>query len=212
MPRPSLGVVGAEVRDIVFEEKVGPVPVRIDRERARIARCTLSVARLPQQGPPAPPHAALAAMLSLASSEVLDAAQCWSCGTPFLVVPLADVGALERCRLDLASWESALAAYATKMVFPVARVQEDTYRARMFAPGQGVAEDPATGSAAAAFAGWLAERTTGSAATSRYHLHQGIEMGRPSLLELEFDRGPAGVSAVRVGGGAVLVCEGTLHL
>jgi trans-2,3-dihydro-3-hydroxyanthranilate isomerase len=186
--------------------------VRIEREGAHITRCTLSVAQLPQLGPPAPPRAALAALLSLAAEEVCDGAQAWSCGLPFLVVPLADVAALARCRADVAALESTLADYPTRKVYPVAHLGANRCRVRMFASGAGVPEDPATGSAAAAFAGWLAERSPHAPGTQRFALEQGIEMGRPSRLDLEFDRTAEGVAAARVGGACVMVTERSLSL
>lgn len=207
----TLGLVPAAATEIVLEEKVGLVPVRIERDGARIARCTLSVAQLPQQLPPAPPAAALAPTLSLAAEDVRDGAQGWTCGLPFLVIPLASTDALARCRVDIARLDSTLADYPTRKLYPVARLGENRYRVRMFAPIGGVPEDPATGSAAAAFAGWLAGQTSGNG-TQRFALEQGIEMGRPSEIDLEFDRAAHGVTAVRVSGASVMVTEGSLQL
>ncbi len=207
------GAISADQRDIVFEEGVGPVPVTIFRDGDRVTHCQLTAARLPEAGPPPPAADALAQMLSLTASEVLDSAACWSCGVPFLVVPLASVEALTRCRLKLSVWGQLLTDYATQKVYPVARVDALHWRVRMFAPGLGVPEDPATGSAAASFAGWLSallpEPRQGTLAV---RLEQGIEMGRPSELHVEFDRRDGEITAVRVGGAAVLVGEGTLTL
>ena len=209
----TTGALPREATEIVFEEGVGPVPVAIFRDGGRVTHCRLTAARLPEPGPPAPPAAALAAMLSLADGEVLEAAACWSCGTPFLVVPMAGLDALARCALDLPRWRELLAGYATQKVYPVARLGDLHWRVRMFAPGLGVPEDPATGSAAAAFAGWIAARVSEPRdGTLAVRLEQGIEMGRPSALDLEFDRRGGAITAVRVGGAAVLVAEGTLGL
>jgi trans-2,3-dihydro-3-hydroxyanthranilate isomerase len=209
----SVGFVPPSANDIVFEEGVGPVPVHIDRDGSRVTRCTLSVARLPEQGPTAPARETLAAMLSLPAGDVLEGAACWSCGVPYLVVPLAGTDALARCRLDTARWSELLAGYATQSVYPFARLADDAWRVRMFAPNHGVPEDPATGSAAAALAGWLAARVAGAPGTMRVRLEQGIEMGRPSEIALEFRRGANGtVGAVHVGGRAVMVSEGTLRV
>jgi trans-2,3-dihydro-3-hydroxyanthranilate isomerase len=80
-------------------------------------------------------------------------------------------------------------------------------RARMFAPGMGIVEDPATGAAAAALAGYLAATRPPGTGTLRWVVDQGVEMGRPSRLRaaIEGDR-------VRVGGDVVTVIEGTVHL
>jgi trans-2,3-dihydro-3-hydroxyanthranilate isomerase len=210
----TLGAIGADASHVVFEEGVGPVPVAIFRDdRGRVTHCRLTAARLPEPGSPPPAAAALARMLSLAGSEVRSGAACWSCGVPFLVVPVASVDALARCRLDLPVWRELLAGYDTQKVYPVARTGDLAWRVRMFAPGLGVAEDPATGSAAASFAGWVAaqerEPRDGTLAVT---LEQGIEMGRPSTLHLELDRVGGALTAVRVGGAAVMVAEGTLRL
>ena len=206
----TTGQIARDTRDIVLEEGVGPVAVRIDRDGARITRCTLSAAQMPQQGPPAPSRDALAAMLALDAHDVLDGAESWSCGLQFLVVPVNGIGALARCQPDTASIARALADYPTKAVYPVAREAAEVWRVRAFVPHREVAEDPATGSAAAAFAGWLASRTPGDAGTLRFRLNQGVEMGRPSELALEIDRGAGKITAVRVGGSSVMVSDGTL--
>jgi trans-2,3-dihydro-3-hydroxyanthranilate isomerase len=209
----STGTIGRDRTDVVFEEGVGPVPVRIFRDGDRVARCELAAARLPEKGPPPPAAEPLARMLSLPAQDVLDGGACWSCGLPFLVVPLAGVDALSRCRLDLPLWRELLHGYATQMVYPVARIDALHWRVRMFAPGAGVAEDPATGSAAAAFAGWLAERAAESVdATLSVRLEQGVEMGRPSELKVHIDLRNRGIAAVRVGGASVMVGEGTIGL
>jgi trans-2,3-dihydro-3-hydroxyanthranilate isomerase len=81
----------------------------------------------------------------------------------------------------------------------------------MFAPAMNIAEDPATGAAAAALAGFLGriDRATG---TRRWSIAQGVAMGRPSAIALEFDNLAGTIAAVRVGGASVLVGEGVLYL
>jgi len=209
----TLGTIARETRDIVFEEGVGPVPVRIERAGERVTRCTLTVAQLPKQpAAAAPSREALASMLSLEQKDVLEGAECWSCGLPFLVVPVADLAALARCVPNDAIVRRALADYATQALYPVAREAAETWRVRSFVPHQTIVEDPATGSAAAAFAGWLAGRAPRGESTLRYRLNQGVEMGRPSELALDIDRAGGQVSAVRVGGAAVIVTEGSMQV
>jgi trans-2,3-dihydro-3-hydroxyanthranilate isomerase len=80
----------------------------------------------------------------------------------------------------------------------------------MFAPGSGVPEDPATGSAAAALAGYLSAADGRAEGRLAWTVEQGIELGRPSLLYVEADRAGGATSAVRVGGHAVAVSEGVM--
>lgn len=209
--------LAGEVTDIVFEEGVGPVPVSIRARDGEPAFAQLSAARMPEEGPPPPPVDALAEMLSLEPADILDGAdrpQAFSCGLPFLFVPLRDRAALSRARLRADRWEALLSNYWAPPVFPFcygSGTGPDLH-ARMFSPGMGVPEDPATGSAVSALAGYLAQRSTAGDGTLRWRIAQGEDMGRPSLLELEADLRGGDVTAVRVGGSAVPVSEGVLHL
>jgi trans-2,3-dihydro-3-hydroxyanthranilate isomerase len=209
---------GAETR-IVFEEGVGPVPVLIRAEEGRPVFTQLSAAKLPEAGPTPPDAAELAEMLSLAPDDVLgegeDHPQGFSCGNPFLFIPLRGRDALRRARLRMDVWEEVLLAGWAKEVFLFCREPElagSHLRARMFAAELGVGEDPATGSAVSALGGYLGLRAPETDGTLAWIVEQGFEMGRPSLLHLEVDKQGGEITAVRVGGNTVLVSEGTMEL
>jgi trans-2,3-dihydro-3-hydroxyanthranilate isomerase len=85
-------------------------------------------------------------------------------------------------------------------------------RARVFVPGQGIIEDPATGSAVAALGGYLAARESAASGTFTYLIEQGFEIKRPSFIELEVDKAQGEVTAVRVGGAAVMVSEAMMEI
>jgi trans-2,3-dihydro-3-hydroxyanthranilate isomerase len=85
-------------------------------------------------------------------------------------------------------------------------------RARMYAPLHGVAEDPATGIAAGALAGLLAGIDQRSDVTLQWRIAQGVEMGRPSLLEVTAVKENGKISAIRVAGASVLVSEGWIEV
>ena len=213
----TVPLTGPETR-IVFEEGVGPVPVTIRATNGKPQFAQLSAAKLPEVGPPPPPRETLAAMLSLAVGDLLDGAtppQSVSCGTPFLFVPLRDRAAVGRSRIRNDLWEAALAGYVTDKVFVFAMDPEHSdhdVRARMYAPGIGVTEDPATGSACVALGGYLAERHSTTDGTLKWIVEQGFEMGRPSILEVEADKKGGRTTAARVGGQTVVVCEGAMEL
>ena len=171
---------------------------------------------LPESRHGAPTRTELAQLLSLDERDIVsdrDSAQAWSCGVPYLFVPVRDRAALARARPDSAAWDRILHGAWAAQAFVFCRDPElagSHIRARMFAPEFGIMEDPATGSAAAAFAGYLAEREHSGSGTLRWVVEQGFEMGRPSLLHVEADRADGKVTAVRVGGTAVRMTEGTL--
>ncbi|MGH7670786.1 MAG: PhzF family phenazine biosynthesis protein [Gemmatimonadaceae bacterium] len=206
------------VTRVVFEEGVGPVPVAIHAQGGTPSFCQLSVAKLPEFGAPPPSRAALAEMLSLQADDLTEgefASQSVSCGLPFLFVPLRDRAAVGRARIRPDVWERVLRDYWTREVFVFAFDPErpgSDVRARMFAPGLNVFEDPATGSACAAFGGYLASRDARRDGTLRWVVEQGFEMGRPSILEIETDKHAGEITGVRVGGQSVIVCEGTITI
>lgn len=83
---------------------------------------------------------------------------------------------------------------------------------RMFAPGLGVSEDPATGSASGGLGAYLVEHgiVPATPPTTTFVSEQGIEMQRPSRITIEVDGAPGAIEMVRVGGQTVPVIEGTL--
>jgi trans-2,3-dihydro-3-hydroxyanthranilate isomerase len=213
----AVELTGDDTR-IVLEEGVGPVAVTIRATDGKPTFAQLSVAKLPEVGPPPPSPVRLAAMLSLNTDDLVGSdmpPEAISCGTPFLFVPLRDRGAVARARANVDLLEKTLGDYWTQMVMVFALEAErpdSDVRARMFAPTIGVPEDPATGSAAVGLGGYLAARDPRFDAQLRWVVEQGFEMGRPSILEVEVEKRAGTITAVRVGGSSVVVCEGRMQL
>ena len=194
--------------ELVLEENVGPVPVHIERDEGRVVRCTFTSARLPEYLETVPPSSrALAEMLQLDVDQIAAPAEVWSCGVPYLVVHVASTDALMRAQLDLTHWRTTLAGFATQEVYPIAQLDRRLGKCGCSRRARGVAEDPATGSAAAALAGWLVRHAPTQSATWRWTILQGEAIGRPSRIELEADVQRGSVQAVRVGGASVMVSE-----
>ena len=183
------------------------MPVLIRKVRDVFA-AQFTAPQLPETKPGVPDRAVLARMLSLDPSEV-EAGQAYSCGVPFLFVPVQSRAVLARIRLDLAVWEAETRGSWAREVYAFTREGRDVF-ARMFAPRLGIAEDPATGAAAAALAGVLSDRS--SAGLSEWTISQGVEMGRPSILSLEADLGAGQIAAVRVGGKTIPMGEGKMRV
>jgi trans-2,3-dihydro-3-hydroxyanthranilate isomerase len=213
----DIPLTGATTR-VVLEEKVGPVPVTIQADGRRPVFAQLSVAKLPEVGPPPPAAEQLARMLSLDPGELAGRempAEAISCGLPYLFIPLKSRDAVARARLRLDLWEEMLRGYWTDDVFIFAMDPEregSDVHARMFAPGFGVPEDPATGSAAVGLGGYLAARHPRHDGTLRWVVEQGFEMGRPCIMHVEVDKRDGAITGVRVGGSTVVVCEGEMDI
>ena len=136
-------------------------------------------------------------------------------GPSFTFVPLASQDALDRARLDPARFERLFQDGPGDALYLYALDPEGIghrYQARMFAPHLGVAEDPATGSAAAAFAGVLMQFEPLGEGTHDVLIRQGRAMGRPSAIDLQLVIAEGGLRSVEIGGQAVVVSEGTLHV
>jgi trans-2,3-dihydro-3-hydroxyanthranilate isomerase len=208
-------LTGDETR-IVFEEGVGPVPVTIRARGGKPYFTELSAARRPEFGPPPPPVAVLAELLSLTPEDLVAETEPEqvSCGVPFLFIPVRDRAALARARVHSDRWD-ALYPEPGPELYVFSRDPElpgSALRARMFAPSLGIAEDPATGGAVTALGGYLGSRDPERDGTRRWIVEQGFEMGRPSLLHLEVDKQHGEIAAIRVGGSSVLMSEGTMEI
>ena len=132
---------------MTFEEKAGLVPVAIEKLADGSIRCELTAPQPLSLGKALDP-AEVAAAVSLQPEDVslrAHAPRAASVGLPFLMVELVDLEALERARSNA----SALEVVASRGVTPdihlyVRTGDEFDVRARMFAPLDGVPEDPAT--------------------------------------------------------------------
>jgi trans-2,3-dihydro-3-hydroxyanthranilate isomerase len=200
-----------------IEEEVGLVELVARRGEGGDLVCRLTAAQAPERGPAPPSRAELARLLGLDEGDLAADAEAAavSAGVPFLLVPVASLAALGRARLDLDRWRELLsAAWAPHLALFSRRPEasDADLRVRMFAPAMEIAEDPATGAAAAAIAAWLAWSETARDGAFGWTIEQGVEMGRPSRIEIEADKRAGEVAAIRVGGAAVRVGGGELDL
>ena len=208
---------GGAARELVLEEVIGPVRCRTAMVDADCGRASFDIPRLPAEAGAAPAADAIAAALGLDQGDLGFgdfAPAAWSAGNALCFVPIRSLAAIARARPDLRRFDQTFAIGGRALAYlycgEVSEAGHD-FHARMFAPGLGIPEDPATGSAAAAFAGLLATQGRYADGDHAVTIEQGYEMGRPSLMELSFAlRGGALVSA-SVGGGAVVVTEGTIE-
>lgn len=202
---------------MVLEEEAGLVQVTITQRKGQLPFVELAAPALPTFGPPPPAATELAAVLGLEPTDLTGepyTPQAFSCGVPYLFVSVRDRSVLGRVAVDAGAWRAVLAHYWAPQVYVFCRDPElegSHLRARMFGPALGIVEDPATGSAACALAGYLAARESMREGTLRWRIEQGFEMGRPSLLDVETDVRHGKVRQVRVGGTAVRMGEGVLH-
>lgn len=195
--------------DITLEERAGLVPVRLSR-RAGVTRGSFAAPVIPVPAPGEVSRTAAAAALGLAAAD-LGQPRFWQGGPSFLIVPVNAVAALSAARPIEPHWSAMLHGSPTVGVYLYVTRPDGTLRARMFAPGGGIAEDPATGSATALLAGHLLAGGHLPAGTTTLDILQGFEMGRPSNLTLTATVQDDRLTEVRVGGAAVRIAQGRIR-
>ena len=209
----AFGALEAPVT-VTFEEKAGLVPITIVRRNGAIW-CELSAPEPLSLGTIVPPEL-LARAVSLSPEDVVTTGhlpRVASVGLPFVVAELRDRAALQRARVFGPGLDEIKALGVMPDVHLYVRSGDDfDLRARMFAPYDGVPEDPATGSANCALAALLTQLRPEPGGSFGYRIAQGVEMGRPSVLEARTEKRDGVVTATRIGGASVLVSEGTIEV
>ncbi len=198
-----------------FEQLAGLVEVVLDRDAGgRVTGATIAAPQpLAVGGTLSPAEAAACAGLVAADVVLARHAPTLAAdgGNQRLLVEVTPA-ALARATPEVAAFRAIVAAHPElggKLSLYLYHREPGCLRTRMFSPLAGTPEDPATGSAATPLAGFLLRLEGGDSA--RYEIHQGVEMGRPSLLLASAQRGADGIRA-RVGGGCVPVLRGEAQL
>ncbi|MBB3902539.1 PhzF family phenazine biosynthesis protein [Methylobacterium brachythecii] len=198
-----------------LEETIGVVPCVVETGTGR-GRARFKVPSLPVFAGEGLEASTLADMLGLKSEDIgyfRHKASRHGTGEPFTFVPIASRAALDKARLDTAAFDRAHAARKTGALYlytPEPAPTGRRYQARMFAPHRGIPEDPATGSAAAAFAGVLMQFEQLGDGTHDVVIRQGYAMGRPSEIGLQVMVEGGALRSAEIGGTAVVVSEGKL--
>ncbi len=199
---------------IVLEETIGIVRVGVRLRPEAAAYAEFDAPKLPEESGSAPATELLAAALGLIPAEIgfeNHRPTRYTAGNAFAFVPVASLAAMEKARVSSSHWE----AVKQQGAFLYCRQTVHTtsaFHARMFAPHNGIPEDPATGSAAAAFAGVVHRFDALPDGMHRRIVEQGFEMGRPSLISLSLEVVAGKLGTVRVGGHAVRVAEGKIEV
>ena len=220
-----VGVIAPVRTRFVFGLNVGPTPVDLEWDGGRVRFVWMTLGR-PAFGAPVTDRTAVAAAIGLRVDDLVDdlPIQEVSCGVSYLFVALRDRAAVDRATgdavamLDLPGLSRSHPAillftyeggWLSASANATADKKPDTAYSRMFAPGLGVLEDPATGSAAGPLGCYLLQHGLVTADEARQMTNvQGVKMGRASRIHMAITGAPGAITDVRVGGEAVLVARG----
>jgi trans-2,3-dihydro-3-hydroxyanthranilate isomerase len=210
LARRGVSVPSGGTAEVVFDEAIGQVRVTVDGRGNQVFG-ELRLESTLERPDGVPSLEQLAAALTLPPGAVVDA---WFAGVglPFAYCRLVSPTAVDEAVLDRSAFAAALGGTWARNLFVFAGEPVDgaTLHGRMFAPGIGVEEDPATGSACAALAGWIAWRDPRPDLTLSITVRQGVAMGRPSLLHGGATKVGGDLRSLTVGGNVAFVGGGQL--
>ena len=211
---------GPAPEQFLFEEGAGLVPLTVLRTAGVVVGAELQAPEPLTRGAQVAPQTA-AACLSLPAADLrsdVHAPLVVSVGLPFLVAELSTRDALACARPDASAHEKFLPGIGVDAIFAYAQDRSESasevtvLHARMFAPLDGIPEDPATGSATAATIALLADLGHDQDVERRWRVHQGDDMGRPSILLGRTIKRNGRLLSVSVGGQCAPVMNGTFTL
>ena len=190
-----------QLAEIRLETGQGIIPVTLEREGARI-----SFGRMQQPIPDYEPFAAAEPLQELLGVRSQLPVEIYYLGPSHVYLALGSPEEVAALRPDFGALEALTSAGVN--CFAGSGSQ---WKTRMFAPGSGASEDPATGSAAGPLVLHLA-RHGRIAFGDEIEISQGDEIGRPSKLYARVDGTAERVERVEVGGSAVIVARGEFRL
>jgi len=201
---------------IIFNEKVGEIPITIIFHNSEPQKAELSTAKLPEEGE-VPSLEKIAKSISLERSDIISSRgpASFSCGLPFLFIPIISKEKLKQASINHEEWKKNISkTWAPQLYLFTIKTEfdESDFHARMFAPSLGISEDPATGSAVAALAGYISKYIQKNDGEFSFVVEQGFEVDRPSIIEMSFSQKNQKIESVKVKGSAVIFSEGKISL
>jgi len=197
-----------------LKEVVGVVSCAVEVANESSGSARFRLPKLPEQWAAGRESSECAWALSLDPTEIgfdRHVPSRHSAGVQYDLVPVSSLDALARATPSAEAFEKAFGDSGHPAAYAYTRRENGAgFRARMFGLGMGIHEDPATGSAAAAFAGALMQCEPLGDGEHDILIEQGFEMGRPSIINLQMVIKSGALVSAEIGGNAVLVSRGEL--
>jgi trans-2,3-dihydro-3-hydroxyanthranilate isomerase len=217
---PTVGAavaLGLQLRSsaVRLEEKIGVVTCVIEKIDRHIGYARFALPRLPEEVGRAPARKDIAHTLGISPDDIgcgVYQPAIYSAGVIYYLVPVRNAAVLKSIKLERRGWDDVypLGENSVYVFTETPEEADNQFAARMFSPGMGIGEDPATGAAAAALLGLIGAHS--DPGQSEFTLRQGTEMGRPSRIFLQLRKDGDRLTHCGIGGNAVIVGEGTLEI
>lgn len=202
---------------IRLEEKIGLITCVMEKINRKTGEAHFKLPKTPEETGPAPTNTEIAETLGVPAEAIGHNAwqpERFSAGLEFTIVPVRDEQVLSEIKLERRGWRDVYGDdHGAVYVFtPTRGDREFDFAARMFQPSLALGEDAATGSAVAALIGYIAKNGDVFKGQKSYMVRQGVEMGRPSRIEMQIGFANGELVHAGIGGKAVLIGEGQIDL
>lgn len=201
-----------------LEEKIGRITCVVERKNKTTGSARFILPEIPEDVGAAPDNDGVAKTLGISPEEIgfgaFPVTRQFSAGISFYLIPVKNAEVLANLKLERRGWASIYPERAGSVYVFTATPEERgvDFAARMFSPNTPTGEDPATGSAAGALIGLLAEDPAHSEGQRNYTIRQGWEMGRKSIIEIQVGLDAGRLVHASIGGSAVTVADGLLEI
>ncbi len=211
--------LSAAITPVVFEQNAGAIEVNISSDNGQPSFVQFSRTVTPLIDRFAPSDEELAQFLGIAQSE-LDhkkySPRLVSCGFPYLVVPVWNYESVRKARFNYTAWSQSIApqtaAQEIMLFAPKSPFADADFNVRLLGPRIGNHDDPPVGSAMPAFCSYLCSFEHTQKGTHAFSVDRGQANTRRSVISLEMDNKREESLTVRIGGHAIMVAEGALHI
>ncbi|HEC59015.1 hypothetical protein LCGC14_1207780 [marine sediment metagenome] len=208
-----------DVTPLTFIQNTGAIEVNISSKNGQptFVQFTRKVSSIIDRY--APSDVELAEFLSIKPEDIDNkkySTRLVSCGFPYLIVPVWNYETVRKARFNFAAWSKSAApqtaALEVLLFSPKTPYMDSNFNARLLGPNIGIHEDPPVGSAIPAFASYLCSHDFTQQGTHTFAVDRGDDKNRRSVLNIEMDHKAKAEMTLRIGGEAVLVAEGKMHI
>ena len=204
---------------ITFEQNSMSLSVNVTAKNGKPALITYSIEVSPIVDFYAPTEGELASFLGIDQTQIDHKkyhTRLVSCGFPYLIVPVYNYETVRTARFNYPAWSQSIApqtsAQEILLFSPKTAYQDSDFATRLLGPNIGINDDPPVGTAMSAFASYLCSFDHMQKGTYTFAVERGEDKIRRSVINLEMDHKGEDKLTLRVGGEAVMVAEGIMHI
>jgi len=207
------------VTSLTFTQNSGDIDVNVSASGGKVSFVQFATKVSSVMDRFTPTIAEIADLLSI-SPEDIDhkkySTRLVSCGFPYLIVPVWSYEAVRKAKFNFNSWSLSAApqtaAQEILLFSPKTPYIDANFNARLLGPNIGINDDPPVGSAMPAFASYLCSFDFTQQGTHTFAVDRGDDNSRRSVINIEMDNKAQAELALRIGGEAVMVAEGKMHI